>query len=305
MVQNKFKIRDLPGLLKKTYIGWNDDDPFRQSAVIAYYAIFSIPALFVIVIALAGMAFGREAVSGEITGQISGAIGVDAAKDVEKMIAAASEKKTSVLATIIGIGTLLFGATSVFAQLQKSLNQIWEVKPIPRKAWIAMLRTRLFSFGLVLSIGFLLLLSLVITSMLSVLSDWIERILSDYTVYVFQIINFLTSLSIITVLFALIFKFLPDAKIRWRTVWIGAIVTAILFVIGEFLLGIYFSKSNPASAYGAAGSVILLLLWVSYSCMILFFGAEFTKQYALKYEPEIVPKETAQTVEPVAEGEAK
>lgn len=294
MAKNRFKIKDLWGLLKATYKEWNEDDPFRQSAVIAYYAIFSIPALLVIVISLAGLAFGREAVSGEITSQISSAIGEDAAKDVEKMIAHASERKSSIWATIIGVGTLIFGATGVFYQLQKTLNIIWEVEPKPKKPWLAMLRSRLFSFGLIVSIGFLLLISLVITSLLSVLSNWIQSILPDFVMYLFFVLNFLVSLATITVLFALMFKILPDAKIRWRSVWVGAIVTAVLFVIGKFLLGIYFGKSDPGSAYGAAGSIILLLLWVSYSCMIVFFGAEFTKQFALKYGHGIHPTEISQ-----------
>jgi membrane protein len=294
MAKNRFRIKDMGSLVKATYKEWNEDDPFRQSAVIAYYAIFSIPALLVIVISLAGFAFGKEAVSGEITSQIGSAIGEDAAKDVEAMIAKAGEKKNSIWATALGIGTLIFGATSVFAQLQKTLNIIWEVEPKPKKPWLAMLRTRLFSFGLIVSIGFLLLISLVLTSMLSVLSDWIQSMFPDFIMYLFYVLNFLISLGTITVLFALMFKILPDAKIRWRSVWVGAIVTAILFVIGKFALGIYFGKSDPGSTYGAAGSLILLLLWVSYSCMIVFFGAEFTKQFALKYGYGIQPTEVAQ-----------
>lgn len=298
MSRNRFRIKDLGSLLKDTFKEWSDDDPFRQSAVIAYYAIFSLPALLVIIISLAGLAFGREAVSGEISSQIGDIMGDKAAEDVENMIARVSEKKSSILATIIGVATLLFGATGVFAQLQKSLNIIWEVEPKPKKPWLAMLRARMFSFGLILSIGFLLLISLVVTSLLSVLSEWIKTRMPDFVVYIFFVINFLTSFGTITVLFALMFKILPDAKIRWRSVWVGAMVTAFLFSLGKFLLGIYFGKTDPVSAYGAAGSVVLILLWVSYSCMIVFFGAEFTKQFAVRYGYGIIPKEIARKTPP-------
>jgi len=284
-------------ITKKTYQAWNKADPFRQSAIIAYYAIFSIPALLVIVIACAGLAFGQEAVQGEISQQISSIMGNETAAQIEGIIAKAGEKKQSIWATIISIITLIFGATGVFAQLQISLNQIWEVKASAKKKWLKSLRDRLFSFGLILSIGFLLLISLLLTAGLAAFSEWIKIHLPDFMLYVFAFLNFLISFIVVAVLFALMFKILPDAKIRWKDVWIGAIVTALLFTLGKFGLGIYFGKAQPASAYGAAGSVVLLMLWVSYSCMIVFFGAEFTKQYAVFFRHEIEPKRNAEKIE--------
>lgn len=296
----KIHIRSFLGLLKKTLKAWNADDPFRQSAVIAYYAIFSLPALLVIIIAFAGAVFGTEAVTGQLSTQISGMMGEKTAEQVEEMVANASIGNKSLWATIIAIVTLILGATGVFIQLQKTLNIIWDVEPVKKtkrsfgsKIWLY-LRTRLLSFGIILSIGFLLLVSLVISSLLSLFSNWMEARFPDITVVLIQIANFIISLGLITVLFALMFKFLPDAEIRWREVWTGAFITALLFSIGKFALGFYFGKSDPGSAYGAAGSVVLIMLWISYSCMILFFGSEFTRQYATRNGDEIQPKSIAQ-----------
>jgi membrane protein len=281
---------------KATAKAWAAADPFRQSAVVAYYAIFSIPALLVIVIAIAGFALGREAVQGEISAQVSSAIGPDTAKQVEEMIARAGAQKESVLATIIGILTLIVGATGVFAQLQVSLNRTWEVKASAKKKWLKALKDRLFSFGLVLSIAFLMLVSLLITTALQAFGDWIKTHLPDYMLFLFRAINFIISFIVIKVLFAMIFKILPDVRIKWRDVWLGAFITSLLFILGKFCLGIYFVKAHPGSTYGAAGSVVLIMLWVSYSCMILFFGAEFTKQYAVQKGRKIETKKGAEFI---------
>ncbi len=289
-------LSDLWKITKQTFSAWNAADPFRQSAVIAYYAIFSIPALLVIIITLAGFAFGREAVQGEISNQISLAIGESTAKQVEEMIAKAGEQKNSVWAAIISIVTLILGSTGVFAQLQVSLNQIWEVKVVAQKKWLKSIKDRLFSFGLVLSIGFLMLISLLLSTGLSAFSDWIKVHLPDVILLVFRFLNFILSFGITSVLFALMFKILPDARIRWKDVIIGSIATSLLFVLGKFALGIYFGKANPGSTYGAAGSIVLLMLWVSYSCMILFFGAEFTKQFALYFGRKIEPTKDAERI---------
>lgn len=289
-------LSDLWSITKKTFSAWNTADPFRQSAVIAYYAIFSIPALLVIIITLAGFAFGREAVQGEISHQIGQAIGEGTAKQVEEMIAKAGEQKNSVWATIISIVTLMLGSTGVFAQLQVSLNQIWEVKVVAKKKWLKSIKDRLFSFGLILSIGFLMLISLLLSAGLSAFSEWIKVHLPDFMLFVFRFLNFVLSFGIIAVLFALMFRILPDARIRWKDVIIGSIVTSFLFVLGKFALGIYFGKANPGSTYGAAGSVVLLMLWVSYSCMILFFGAEFTKQFAVHFGRKIEPTKDAELI---------
>lgn len=293
-----FKLKKIWPLLKTTFKSWNEKDPFRQSAIISYYSIFSIPALLVIIIAVAGLFFGREVVSGYIHDMIADTMGNETAKSIQEMIIKTSEEKKSVWAAIIGIATLLIGATTVFAQFQKSLNIIWEVKADPDKEGIMdMLKTRLFSFGLIVSIGFLLLISLVITSMLTAVSDYLKSNWPDALLYIFYVIEFLISFAVITVLFALMFKILPDAKIKWRYVWIGAMLTGLLFVIGKFALGFYFGKADPGSAYGAAGSIILIMLWVSYSSMIVFFGAEFTKAYSDMYGHGTIPDKHAVKVE--------
>jgi membrane protein len=286
-------IKHLGQLFIKTAKAWNDKDPFKQSAAVAYYAIFSIPALLAIVIAVAGFIFGKEAVTGEISGQISGMMGEETGRDVEEMVAKASEKKDSIIATIISVVVLIFGATGVFAQLQKVLDLIWEVKPAPKKAWLKTIKDRVFSFGLIMSIAFLLIISLVVTTALAAIGDKVAANISEALMVVFKILNFIMSLGVLTVLFALMFKILPDVKVAWSDVWIGSLVTAILFTIGKFGLAFYFGKAEPGSAYGAAGTIVLIMLWVSYSCMIVFFGAEFTKQYAMDKGHDVIPTRDA------------
>jgi membrane protein len=297
MAERRSYFRNLWTITKATAKEWMSADPFRQSAVVAYYAVFSIPALLVIVIAVAGLVFGEDAVRGEISSQIESALGADTAKAIENIIARASEEKTSILATIIGFVTLIIGSTGVFTELQTSLNRIWEVRITAKKKWLKTLKNRLFSFGLVLSLGFLMLISLLLTTGLEILSDTIRNNAPDFLPFLFRILGFLLTFGTITILFALIFKILPDAKIRLRDVWIGAMVTTLLFILGKYGLGIYFAKASPGSTYGAAGSIVLVMLWVSYSCMILFFGAEFTKQYAIFHGHEIVPAKEAEIVE--------
>lgn len=297
MTKKKNSIKDIISITKKTFSAWFAADPFRQSAVVAYYAIFSIPALLVIIIACAGFFFGEEAVHGEISNQIGGAVSEDAAKQIEEIVAKSSEKKSSIIATIVSFITLLLGSTAVFAQMQVSLNQIWEVKPKAKQKWIKTLKDRLFSFGLIISIGFLLLISLLLSAALTAFSGWIKNHLPDFMLVVFRALDFILSFFIITVLFGLMFKILPDAKIRWKNLWIGSMVTSVLFIIGKFALGFYFGKAEPASAYGAAGSIILIMLWVSYSCMVVFLGAEFTKQYTVHHDGKIIPDSDAELVE--------
>ncbi|MCW3104048.1 MAG: ribonuclease [Bacteroidetes bacterium] len=297
MTAIKKHISNFWEISKKTVVAWNKADPFRQGAIISYYAIFSIPALLVIIISAAGYFFGKEAVSGEISNQVTAAMGADTAKQIEEMVANSSENKNSVLAAIIGVITLLVGATGVFVQLQKSLDLIWEVEVKAKKAWLKSLKDRLFSFGLILSIGFLLLISLLISAGLAAFSGWIKASLPDFMMAVFFVISFAVNFAVLTVLFALMFRILPDARVRWKDVWLGAMITALLFIAGKFALGLYFGKANPGSAYGAAGSIILLMLWVNYSSMILFLGAEYTKQFALHFGHEIEPAKDAVRIE--------
>ncbi len=290
----KGKLRKIREVFKITIKKWWGRDPFRESAVIAYNAIFSLPGLLVVVVTVAGYFFGAEAVSGKLHQQISEAMGPDTAYQIKEMLAAANKSKDSWWATAIGVLVIIIGATGVFVQLQKSLNNIWEVKASEKKSgMLTLLRTRLFSFGLILSIAFLLLVSLVVSSVLAALGDWISGFGAESLLILFKIINFIISVGIITLLFALMFKILPDAKIQWNFVWVGAFCTALLFTLGKSALGLYFGKADPGSGYGAAGSIILILLWTSYSSMIVFFGAEFTKVYTELFHGEIAPSENA------------
>lgn len=293
MARIKHFLKDIWIITKKSAVSWKKSDPFRQSAVVAYYAIFSIPPLLIIIIAFVGFVFGEEAIRGEISSQISDIMGEDTALQIEKIIANINKNESSKWAAIISIITLFVGCTGVFVQLQIILNEIWEIKVTTKRKFLKSLKDRLLSFGLILSIGFLLLVSLILTTALSVLSDWIRNYLPSFLMIVFQLIDFILSFGVVTVLFALMFKILPDARIRWNDVWVGAIVTALLFIVGKFGLAIYFGKAEPASAYGAAGSIILIMLWVSYSCMLVLFGAEFTKQLTLYFRGKIEPKEGA------------
>src|ERR1035437_1974985 len=209
------------------------------------------------------------------------------------MLANASQTKSTIWGSIIGIITIFAGATGVFVELQKTLNTIWQVKAVPQKGILPFLKARLFSFGLILAIAFLLLISLVIATALAATSNWIKGDASDLLVIIFTILNCIFSLLVISILFDLMFKILPDAKIKWKHVWLGSVVTGLLFTIGKTALAFYFGKAHPAAGYGAAGSVILILLWVSYSSMILFFGAEFTATYAKMYSGKVPPSEIA------------
>jgi len=276
----KSTLRTFWKLLKRAGKQWMDKDPFRESAVIAYYAIFSLPGLMLVVITLAGYFFGQEHISEYLYGQIADAIGGNTANQVQNIVDAAYDADQSFIATVGGIATILFGATGVFFQLQKSLNFIWDVKPDPKISGILQMTiARLFSLGMIITIAFLLLVLLVITAILSALSGYIESNLPDYFMTVFRMVDFLISLTIITFLFALMFKYVPDAKIKWKTVWLGSILTSLLFILGKAGIGLYFSQASPGSGYGAAGFIILILLWTSYSSMIVFFGAEFTRAY--------------------------
>lgn len=278
----KFKFRDLPSLLVDTYKAWNADDPYRLSAIVAYYAVLSLPGLLVIIVNLVGSVWGNDIVQGRLTAEISSALGHDAADIIKTMMMETQSGNKSTIATILGILVIIFGATGVFYHLQLSLNKIWQVRE-SKFSWKKLLVDRTRSFGFILVIGFLLLVSFLITAIISVLMDYLNNFVPEVVIYTIFILDFIISTAIITILFALIYRYLPDVKIQWKAVWIGAFITALLFVFGKFLLGLYFGQSDPGSTYGAAGTVVLILLWVSYSCLILFFGAEFTFVYSKRY----------------------
>ena len=280
-------------MLKATAKNWNDSDPFRQSAIIAYYAIFSIPGLLMIVIWVAGTLFGAEAIRGEISQQATEYMGADAAKGVEDLLASVELDQSSLIMRIIGTATLLFGATTLFFQLQKSLNYIWDVEANPNNGIKKLIVDRASSLGLILVVAFLLLITLVISALVSILGNWIDANFGDVLLYAVQGLNFLLSLGVVSLLFAVMFKFLPDVEISWNSVWVGSVVTAVLFTIGKTLLGFYFAHADPSSSFGAAGTIILVMIWVNYTCLILFFGAEFTQVHARKYNHKIKPSKHA------------
>ncbi|MGG7036378.1 MAG: YihY/virulence factor BrkB family protein [Flavobacterium sp.] len=288
------RFKNFFAILKTAGKQWWAKDPFKESAVIAYYAIFSLPGLLAVIITIAGYFFGQEAVNGQITEQITVVMGADTALLVQDIIAKATESRNSVWAAIIGIVTILVGATGVFVQFQKSLNTIWKVKADESKSGIvSLLKVRLFSFGLIIAIAFILIASLVMSAALSALGTWITQYFSELFLIILQLVNFVLSFGVLAILFALMFKFFPDAEIKWRHVWVGSFVTALLFDIGKFVLGLYFGKAAPGSGYGAAGSIIIILLWTSYSSMIVFFGAEFTHIYAEKTDGKVPPDKHA------------
>ncbi len=280
-------------LLKETFAEWNQDKAERLAAALAYYTMFSLAPLLVIVIAIAGLVFGQEAARGNIVGQIQGLVGREGAQFIQAAIQNASKPKSGgTIASIISVVVLLFGASWVFGALQDALNTIWEVQPKPGRGVITIIRTRFLSFAMILGIGFLLLVSLVVSAALAAVFNLIGKLLPAFS-FLLPTANFVISFAVITLLFALIYKVLPDVKIVWRDVWIGSAMTSLLFTIGKSLLGLYLGNGSFGSTYGAAGSLVIILAWVYYSAQILFFGAEFTKVYTKRYGSQIVPDENA------------
>ena len=279
-------------LLKSTYSDWSEDKASRLAAALAYYTAFALAPLLLIAIAVAGFVFGEEAARGQVVAQLEGLLGADAAHAVETAIANSRESGASTISAIIGIATLLWSASNLFAQLQDALNTVWEVAPKPGAGIMATVKKRFLSMTMVLGIGFLLLVSLVLSSVLAALGSFLNSLLPAAGV-LWQVVNVAISFAVITLLFAAIYKVLPDVEIAWSDVWIGAAVTALLFTIGKLLIGLYLGNASVGSTYGAAGSLLVLLIWVYYSAQILFFGAEFTQAYARKYGSRIVPDESA------------
>jgi len=279
-------------LIKESFKGWKEDGALDLGAALAYYTIFSLAPLLLIVTAIAGLVWGREAVQGQLVGQMQGIVGPQGGQAIQTMVANAGKQGGGVLATILGLVTILFGATGVFVQLQSALDRVWNVQPKPGAGIWSFVRTRMISFGMILGIGFLLLVSLVLTAAVAAAGKWATGLLPGGETLV-NILTFAVSFALITLLFAMIYKVLPDVEIGWRDVWIGAAVTALLFTIGKFLIGLYLAHSTVASTYGAAGSLVVLLLWIYYSSQILFLGAEFTQVYATRYGSQIRPSERA------------
>ena len=288
--------KDIFVMLRKAASAWMEDQAPTLGAALAYYTVFSLAPLLIIAISIAGLAFGREAAQGQIFIQLRDLLGDAGGKAIQDMVQNANARPTTgLVATLIGFLTLLFGASGVFGQLQTSLNAIWGVRPKPGRGVLGIVRDRFLSFGFILVVGFLLLVSLFLTTLIAFVGNRFGGMAPGMETLV-QILNSVLSVAVITLLFAMIFKFLPDAQIAWRDVWIGALITAALFTAGKFALGLYLGKSGVASSYGAAGSLIVLLLWVYYSAQILFFGAEFTQVYANRFGTRVRPTDNAVAV---------
>ena len=286
-------IKDYLNLLKEAGNDFMDDQGLKLSAALSYYTIFSLAPMLLIIITLLSLFFGEDAIRGEIFDQIRGLVGNQAATQLQEILKNAQLSNKSGVAATIGAITLLIGATGVFAEIQSSINYIWSIKVKPKKGWLRYLRTRLVSFSLIVVLGFLLLVALGVNTMVNLLSDNLAVYFSEISVYVFYILNNLLVLAVITILFAVIFKVLPDGQLRWVECFVGAGFTAVLFSIGKFLISFYIGRSDLGATYGATASIIILLLWVYYSSIILYFGAEFTKVYANSDGVHIIPSKNA------------
>lgn len=283
-------------LFKETLQEWSEDEAPRLAAALSYYTVFSLAPLLIIAIAVAGFFLGRSDVQQQILGEVETMLGAEGRDLVRGLIQDASRPGAGLVAMLVGIATLVFGASGVYGQLQEALNTIWEVEAAPGAGIWATIRKRFLSFTMVVGSGFLLLVSLLVSAALSAASEYFSNLLPGMD-SLWQVLNLVASYAVVTLIFALVFKFLPDVEIEWGDVWIGAAVTALLFTIGKFLIGWYLGTSAPGSTYGGAGSLVVILLWVYYSAQILFFGAEFTQVYARHYGSRLVPADGAVSVE--------
>ena len=288
-------LKSIGALVKQAASEWIDQDVSSRGAALAFYTLFAIAPLFVIVLAIAGLWFEEEAARRELFSQVSGLVGSAGGEAIQQLVTAARQPQAGIWATAFAVVALFVGATGVFVQLQDALNAIWGVRRLPGRGLRDFIRDRLLSFALILGIGFLLLVSLVLSAGLSALDNFMVGWLPAQAT-LWQGINFVISFGVITLLFAMIFKVLPDAKIAWGDVWIGAFITALLFNLGKYLLGLYLGRSSVSSAYGAAGSLVIVLLWVYYSAQILFFGAKFTQIYSNRHGACIEPVPGAKEV---------
>lgn len=298
-MKKKISLKGIWQILKNSFTGFGEDKITKLSGSLAYYTIFSMGPLLIVIIYLCSLFLGREAVEGKIYSQLEGFMGNDTALQLQEIISNASVSGKGTIAAIIGVVTLLIGATTVFGEIQDSINSIWGLKPKPKKGWLKMLQNRFLSFSVIISLGFLLLVSLAVTAVIDGIMGGLQARYPDVAVVIFYIVNQLITLSVVTIIFMVVFKVLPDARIRWKDVFAGSVVTAVLFMIGKFLISFYISKSEVGSTYGAAGSLVVLLSWAYYSAFILYFGAEFTKAYAVMYGAEIHPNEYAVTTKQV------
>ena len=294
-------LKTTGSLFKKAFNEFDDDNAIKFSASLSYYTIFALPPLIMIILSICGFFFGKDAVNGTFFWQIHGMVGKEAALQIQETIKNIELSDSNVFATIVGGITLLIGASGVFAEIQSSINFIWGLKAKPNKSIAKFIKNRLMSFSMIASLGFLLLVSLTVNTVMDVLNAKLVLYFPDATVYLFYILNIVILFLSTTLLFSIIFRTLPDGTIAWKDTLIGSSVTGILFMIGKFAIGFYIGSSTIGSAYGAAGSVIIILVWVYYSAIILYFGAEFTKVYAMQYGQKIIPNDYAVEIRKVQE----
>ena len=275
-------------LAKQTFKDWSDDKAPRLGAALSYYTIFSLAPVLLMVISIAGLAFGRDAAQGKLVDELRGLMGAEGAAIVQTMLAKASNRASGILSAVVGFATLLIGATGVLIELQGALNTVWKVEPRPGGTIKTLVRERLLSFGLILVFGFLLLVSLVLSAALAGMGNMLSRFIPGWVILGY-VLNYVVSLAVITTLIAMIYKILPDARMAWSDVWIGALVTSILFQVGKFLIGLYVGKAGVGSPFGAAGSLAVLLVWIYYSSQVILLGAEFTHVWATHHGSHAPP----------------
>lgn len=286
------RLRDAWALTKETGEGWDRDHVSSLAASLAYYTLLSLAPLVVIAIAVAGIVFGEDAARHRIGDELGAVVGGEAARAIQQVVRGARAPAAGIVSTALGVVVLFVGASGVFGELQSSLNTVWNVKPKPGRGVAGILKDRFFSFTMVLGVAFLLLVSTLLTTALAAVGRYLGAALPGGEA-LWHLLNLAFSLAVVTTLFALIFKIVPDAEIAWKDVWIGAFVTAVLFSLGKFLIGLYLGKSSVSSAYGAAGSLVVLVIWVYYSAQILLLGAEFTQAYAQRFGSRVKPAENA------------
>lgn len=291
MVKNRLNI--VWGLLKETMLEFMDNNSWQKGAALAYYTVFALPPMIIIIVSAGGYFFGRQAVSGEIYYRIKELIGTEGAYSVQKMVENVNQFSDLSLAALVGVIAFFIAATGVFISLQDSLNEIWYVKPKPKRGYVKLVLDRFLSFGMILVIAIVLLLSLLANAILVAIGDFLTVRFAGWVVYLLHLANLVSVLVLMSFLFACIYKFLPDAKIKWRDVWVGALVTSLLFVLFRGLIGFYLGTNDVGSVYGAAGSVVVILTWVFFTSQIIFFGAVFTFVYSRKYGYNIYPSDYA------------
>ena len=296
-ILSKTSLKNSLTVLKETFKGFMADKGLKLSASLSYYTLFSLAPMLLLIISLAGAFYGREASEGRIFNELNSLIGAEAASQIQQVISNMELSGKTTLSLFIGAITLIVGATTVFGEIQDSINMIWKVKAKPKKGWLKLIKDRLLSGSIIIGLGFLLIVSLIINGALVALNDLMKSWFPDFTILLLNIANIVVSFLVITILFGVIFKVLPDAKIKWKDVRAGAFFTACLFLFGRYIIGLYITTTGAGSPYGAAGSIIVILLWIYYTAAILYFGAEFTRAYAIFKGRHIRPSEFAVFVE--------